>query len=93
MRHHSIYPASPVVEETPIHASPVQHEFAERLERHVERSVCGRVIGFRVDFVDGTVVLHGRCRTYHAKQLVLQAALDVVDGIFSHGLVNQIVVC
>jgi len=65
-------------------------DFAFRLERHIERAACGRVSDLRVDLSGESVVLNGRCRTYHAKQLVLQAALDMAEGV-SH-LVNQIVV-
>lgn len=74
---------------TSLDASP-STDFAQRLERHIERSACGRVSDLRVDCTNDAVVLHGRCRTYHAKQLVLQAALDMADGVFR--LVNQIVV-
>ena len=65
-------------------------DFAARLERHIERTACGRVSGLRVALNGDAVVLQGRCRTYHAKQLVLQAALDMADGV--RALVNQIVV-
>ncbi|MFO0954591.1 MAG: hypothetical protein U0835_26195 [Isosphaeraceae bacterium] len=72
------------------HPEPVD-DFAERLERHIERCVCGRVCDLQVARCGENLVLRGRCRTYHAKQLVLQAALDMVDGMMG-GLVNQIVV-
>ena len=67
---------------------PVSQDFAERLERHIERSACGRVSDFHADFADGALVLRGHCRTYHAKQLVLQAALDMAEGVID--LTNQI---
>jgi hypothetical protein len=65
-------------------------EFVQQLERHIERAACGRVSDLRVAPTAGGVLLQGRCRTYHAKQLVLQAALDMADGVTS--LINQIVV-
>jgi hypothetical protein len=65
-------------------------DFAQRLERHIERAACGRVSDLHVAPADGAVILQGRCRTYHAKQLVLQAALDMADGVTR--LINQIVV-
>ncbi|MGE3821909.1 MAG: BON domain-containing protein [Isosphaeraceae bacterium] len=73
-------------------STPPPNDFAQRLERHIERSACGRISDLHVDCVDGNVVLRGRCRTYHAKQLVLQAALEMADGVLGLGLVNQIVV-
>lgn len=72
--------------------APPLNDFAQRLERHIERSACGRINDLRVDCIDGAVVLHGHCRTYHAKQLVLQAALEMAEGVLGLGLINQIVV-
>jgi len=63
---------------------------ASRIERHIARRACGRVHGLRVDCSEGQIVLEGRCRTYHAKQLVQEAALDLTDG--RPGIVNLIVV-
>jgi len=63
---------------------------AARIERHIARRACGRVQGLRVDCSEGQIVLEGRCRTYHAKQIVQEAALDLTDG--RPGIVNLIVV-
>ena len=40
---------------------------------------------------DDTIILQGRSRTYHAKQLAQEAVLDLADG--RRALANQIVVC
>ena len=68
-----------------------QDELAERIERQIERRACGRIHELRVACGDGLVILQGHCRTYHAKQLAQEAALDLADG--PTRLVNQIVVC
>ena len=62
---------------------PVAEDIAERLERHIERSACGRVSDFHADLADGALILRGHCRTYYAKQLVLQAALDMAEGVIA----------
>jgi hypothetical protein len=74
-----------------VDSSEISDDFAERLERHIERTACGRVSDLHVARCGDDVILRGHCRTYHAKQLVLQAALDMFDGMVG-GLVNQIVV-
>jgi hypothetical protein len=68
------------------------HEaLAVTIERHIERRACGRVRDLRVACSDGRIVLQGRCRTYHAKQIVQEAALDLAGG--RPGIIsNQIVV-
>ena len=66
-------------------------DFAERLESHIGRNLCGRVSDLRVARRGEFVILQGRCRTYHAKQLVLQAVLELADPL-AGVLVNQIVV-
>ena len=50
----------------------------------------GGAYGLRVVFSGGRFVLQGRCRTYHAKQLVQEAALDLVGGLPQ--VINEIVV-
>jgi hypothetical protein len=49
----------------------------ERLEAEIRRSLGGRLKEFSVDARAQGLVLHGRSRTYHAKQLAQQAALDI----------------
>jgi len=66
-------------------------DLAERLEGYIELKASGRIRDLHVVCSDDMIILQGRSRTYHAKQLALQAALDLTDG---HTLLtNQIVVC
>lgn len=66
-------------------------ELAERLEGYIERKASGRIRDLHVVCSDDRIILQGRSRTYHAKQLAQQAVLDLTDG---HALLtNQIVVC
>lgn len=65
-------------------------ELALDIEGHVNRVSNGRIRDLRVVYSDDRIVLEGRSRTYHAKQLAHQAVLDLTDG---HPLLaNQIVV-
>lgn len=66
-------------------------ELAERIEGYIERKACGRIRDLHVICSDKQIVLQGRSRTYHAKQLAQEAVLDLTDG---HPiLANLIVVC
>jgi BON domain len=64
---------------------------AERIEGQIAQRASGRIRDLRVVCEDGQITLSGRSRTYHAKQLALQAVLDLTDG--RDTLANQIVVC
>jgi len=65
-------------------------ELAQYIEGHINRVANGRIRDLHVDYSDEAIILHGRSRTYHAKQLAHQAVLDLTDG---HPLLaNQIVV-
>jgi hypothetical protein len=65
-------------------------ELAEFIEGHVNRVANGRIRDLHVVCSDDRIILQGRSRTYHAKQLAHQAVLDLTDG---HPLLaNQIVV-
>jgi len=66
-------------------------ELARRIEGHIDRKACGRIRDLHVVCSDDAIILQGRSRTYHAKQLAQQAALDLTDGFPL--LTNQIVVC
>lgn len=46
------------------------------LEMHIQARLRGQVRGIRVVRRDGGFVLQGRTPTYHAKQLVLHAAMQ-----------------
>jgi hypothetical protein len=66
-------------------------ELALQIEDYIERIACGRIRDLHVVCSEETIILQGRTRTYHAKQLAQQAALDLTD---SHTvLTNQIIVC
>jgi hypothetical protein len=71
--------------------SPGTSDLAERLEGYIEQRASGRIRDLHVVCSDAGIILQGRSRTYHAKQLAQQAVLDLTDG---HTLLtNQIVVC
>jgi len=63
---------------------------ADRIESHVESRLCGRILHLHVVCTGELFILQGRSRTYHAKQLAQEAALDLTDG--APRLDNQIVV-
>jgi hypothetical protein len=65
-------------------------DLAERLEGYIEQKASGRIRDLHVVFSDDMIILQGRSRTYHAKQLAQQAVLDFTDG--QTLLTNQIVV-
>jgi hypothetical protein len=69
----------------------VKDDLAERIEGYIERKACGRIRDLHVVCLGDMIILQGRSRTYHAKQLAQEAALDLTQG---HPLLaNQIVVC
>src|SRR4051794_6408980 len=65
-------------------------ELAQFIEGHVNRVANGRIRDLHVVYSDERIILQGRSRTYHAKQLAHQAVLDLTDGFPL--LANQIVV-
>ncbi len=68
-----------------------EQELAERIEGYIERRASGRIRDLHVVCSEDQIILQGRSRTYHAKQLAQQAVLDLTEG---HPLLtNQIVVC
>ena len=66
-------------------------DLAEKIEGHIERKASGRIRDLHVVCSGESIILQGRSRTYHAKQLAQQAVLDLTDGCPL--LTNQIVVC
>jgi hypothetical protein len=68
-----------------------KEELAERIEGHIERRASGRIRDLHVVYSEDAIILQGRSRTYHDKQLAQQAVLDLTDGYPL--LTNQIVVC
>jgi len=73
--------------------SPVAPEaaLAERIEGHIERKACGRIRDLSVVCFEDVIILRGRSRTYHAKQLAQEAVFDLTGG--QPTLANEIVVC
>jgi hypothetical protein len=67
-------------------------DFAELIEALIERRASGQIRDLRVECQDEMIVIKGRSRTYHAKQLAQQAVLDLPE-VTHHCLANQIVVC
>jgi hypothetical protein len=67
-----------------------RRSLSERIECHIERRLCGRILDLHIVCSGDRVVLRGRSRTYHAKQLAQDAALDLTGG--APRLVNEIVV-
>jgi ribosomal protein L32 len=65
-------------------------DLALRLEGYIERKACGRIRDLHVVCSGNRIILQGRSRTYHAKQLAQEAVFDLTDG---HSiLANEIVV-
>ena len=67
-----------------------RQELAERIEGVIERRASGRILDLHVVYSDDAIILQGRSRTYHDKQLAQQAVLDLTDGFPL--LTNQIIV-
>lgn len=63
---------------------------ARSVERSIEQRTRGRIRDLRVECFEDRVVLEGRARTYHAKQLAQEAALGLVEA--GSSLINNIVV-
>ena len=59
---------------------PSPSGLAERIAGQIVRRASGRIRDLRVICEAGYVIIQGRSRTYHAKQLALQAAIDLTDG-------------
>jgi hypothetical protein len=74
----------------PASGSCLPPDLASRLEGYIERKACGRIRDLHVVCADDRIILQGRARTYHAKQLAQEAVLDLTNG--QAELANQIVV-
>ena len=66
-------------------------DLAARIRGSIERKACGRIRDLQVLCSEGLIILQGRSRTYHAKQLAQEAVLDMTEGLPT--LANQIEVC
>jgi hypothetical protein len=65
-------------------------EFAALIKGHVARAANGRIQDLHVICSEDQIILQGKSRTYHAKQVAHQAVLDLTDGYPL--LANRIVV-
>lgn len=65
-------------------------QLAEQIEGQIEQRASGRIRDLHVVCDGDQITLNGHSRTYHAKQLALQAVLDLTDGHAT--LANLIVV-
>ncbi|HEU5119321.1 MAG TPA: hypothetical protein VFT74_22205 [Isosphaeraceae bacterium] len=63
---------------------------AQEIEGQIMQRAAGRIRDLRVECLEGLVILEGRARTYHAKQLAQEAVLDLLED--AHSLLNNIVV-
>jgi hypothetical protein len=68
-----------------------EEELAAKIRGYIERKACGRIRDLQVVCQDDLIILQGRSRTYHAKQLAQEAVFDLTDG--HSALANQIEVC
>lgn len=67
-----------------------ESDLAERIASYITGKSHGRIRDLQVTCLDDMVILQGRSRTYHDKQVAQEAALVLTDG---HAvLANQIVV-
>ena len=55
-------------------------EQTDRLEWVIARRTGGRIRDLRVEDVNGRVMVHGRCDSYHVKQLALAAVLEAFEA-------------
>ncbi len=78
--------------ETPTNSAsePVRDDLLLQIERQIDRKAQGRVRFLQVECREGVVHIHGQCQTHHAKQLVQEAASELLDS--RHVLVNEIVI-
>ncbi len=63
---------------------------ARRIEARIEGRIRGRIYCLHVICSDDSIILRGRSRTYYAKQMAQEAALDLPDSLLP--LINEITV-
>jgi hypothetical protein len=69
---------------------PAADGLAQRIEHHITGKAGGRVRDLHVECTADLVILRGWTRTHHEKQIVQEAACDLIEG--PTALANQIVV-
>lgn len=62
----------------------------DHLAAHITRKTRGQVRDLQVESRDQQIILRGRSRTYHIKQIAHEAALDESGD---YRLINEIEVC
>ena len=63
-----------------LHADGDREVLMVNLEREIQRRTSRQVRNLRVEYIDGTVIVHGQVQSYHAKQLILVAAMNYLVG-------------
>ena len=81
---HQIYVGSPPGRDE------AKDALAARIEARIEGRVRGCIYGLHVICSDDSIILRGRTRTYYAKQLAQEAALDLPESALP--LINEITV-
>jgi hypothetical protein len=59
--------------------APDRDDLAVRIEHHIAGKARGRVRDLQVVCTDDLIILQGRTRTQHDKQLIQEAVFDVAD--------------
>lgn len=57
--------------------SPVADELASRIAHRIAGRAGGRIRDLRVECTEDTIILQGRSRTQHDKQIAHEAVLDI----------------
>jgi hypothetical protein len=73
-----------------LRAAADRDDLASRIQVYIERKACGRIRDLRVICAGEQIILQGHSRTYHAKQIAQEAALDIAGS--EPALANQIIV-
>jgi hypothetical protein len=55
-------------------------DLQEVVERQISQRTWGRIHRLAVEVIDGRLIVHGCASSYYAKQLALQAALEVLGS-------------
>lgn len=77
-------------EPKPVARAQQAEDLAERIQQHIAGLARGRIRDLSVLVDGGCVILRGRSRTQHDKQVAQEAVFDLTDG--RGGLANEITV-
>lgn len=64
---------------TMLDENPDSQCLLENLENHVLSRLSGRIRGFRVQLLNGGLVLSGTTKTYHTKQVAQHLVMEMTD--------------